>query len=225
MQYIDSHTHLSHLRQYADRPDCMALFVVDPIQEELPSGSNFLTIGIHPMSLRQDLTLEEGESILREYLQNPKGNNIVAIGEIGWDRRSSISLDEQTAWVEMQLRIASEYCLPCLFHMVGGWDRLLSLASVRGLLPDPPAWIVHGFRGKQMLLEQLYRASIIVSLRVVPSDPGILSWLKEKPFLLESDESSQDITDVYSVFAEALGISIGDLKAHIYKAFLANIHI
>ncbi|MDO4789369.1 MAG: TatD family hydrolase [Porphyromonas sp.] len=225
MLYIDSHTHLSHLRRYADRSDCMALFVVDPTHEEFPSGDFLTTIGIHPMSLKQGMEVEKGESILRECLKNREGNRIVAIGEIGWDKRSSLPLDEQTAWVEMQLRIASEFDLPCFFHMVGGWDRLFALSSARKHLQHSPAWVVHGFRGTQTLLEQLYRAKILVSLRHLPCDPDFLSSLRQKPFFLESDDSGQEIEFVYRQFAEALDISEEELKAHIYRTFLANIHI
>lgn len=84
---------------------------------------------------------------------------IVAIGEIGLDRRGD--LDAQTPLLERQLGIAHELRLPVVLHCVRAWYELHALLKkrfprVRGLL--------HGFRGPCEVIELFADLDIAVSL-------------------------------------------------------------
>lgn len=215
--YLNFHTHLKHVSVNTD-PGSLCLYSLDLLTESIPSESpQLMSVAYHPMSLMLEHDLDTAARRLEKVLKrNP---SIYAIGELGWDKRSTISMELQDQWVKMQVELAERFQKPLVFHIVGAWHRLLGLrASLGGKAKQ--AWIVHGFRGKAALLEQVQKAGIIVSLQKVPQEEQSILLLKKGSFFLETDDSEENIKEVYHRFAGALGEDESGLKRKIWETFL-----
>lgn len=191
MRLLDFHTHLHNIERYRGDSTVIAVRSLMP-DEETDDRSDLYTVGIHPME--PDHTVEELEQLAQRV-----GSQLIGIGECGWDGRSPLSMERQTELVRAQIRLADRLGLPIIYHVVGGWHLLL---SERKAHPEG-IWIVHGFRGKPVLLRQLEEADIRVSLH--PK----YHWeeVPKRPFFLESDESDLPLRTIYSRAASHLDLT------------------
>lgn len=191
MKYLDFHTHASGCNKYLNDKE---VIVVQSLQwGELPHPrANYATLGIHPMlpdtpAYLQQIQHHPKELQLEWVKQITQSNTpIIGIGECGWDKRATISLEEQNQLVRFQVEIANQLMLPVIFHVVGGWQHLLALQSIA-----QTPWVVHGFRGKPQLAQQLSNAGIYLSLHPFAPTPPI------EPFLLETDDTPIHIRTHY----------------------------
>lgn len=152
-----------------------------------------------------------------------KDKHLIAIGEIGWDRRSNLSEAEQTDLVRWQIGLAHSAGRGIVFHVVGGWHLLLAerkryIEAVGKKVALP--WFVHGFRKGEKLAKQLNDMGIYLSIS--PS----YDWRQEHPvlpFFLESDDSGCDITQTYQEVTKVLGEKYSQvtLERSIESAFRA----
>ncbi len=207
MIYFDFHTH--HI---SNDPEIVGLYnqiiAPDLAQElDLPEGQ-FRSCGIHPWYI-------EGEGIsqwgrLEAVAQSPE---VLAIGESGLDRLAKTDWKSQIRLFEAQAQLADELGKPLIIHCVRAWDSLL--ACRKRINPHVP-WILHGFRGKAALAQQLIRQGFgfsigfhysIPSLRILPSDR----------LFLETDEGPADIRELYRRVANDLSIPIETLADRIKK--------
>lgn len=213
---VDFHTHADGCASYVGVEDVVV--VQSTFLHEAPHPrADYFTTGVHPLDAETAAAiLSSGVECLRANLIDKRNNTstpLLALGELGWDKRAQLSTDEQTTLVRWQLDLAEELGLPVVFHMVGHWDLLMAEYRAR----DPQEqWWVHGFRGKPMLLLQLQRAGISVSLS------KCFSW-KCAPapgtFLLETDEATGTLTESYSRAAASLKISTEDLSYQLLNTF------
>lgn len=150
---IDIHTHSGPVR-----PD--AVLCVDPVEAAfLPPGDGQLSVGIHPWNAGK--TDSEVWRRLEGWLDD---NRVVAVGEIGLDRLRGPAMDIQTGVFESQALMAAERHLPVVVHCVRATEILLEIR--KKLFPvghDSEQWILHGFRGKPTLAEQLLKNGIDLS--------------------------------------------------------------
>lgn len=204
MRLLDFHTHLHNIERYRGDSTVIAVRSLMP-DEEADDRSDLFTVGIHPMDERH---YADSEGLLLRRIDE-LGERFLGIGECGWDRRSSWSMEEQTALVRRHILLADQLCCPLILHVVGGWHLLL---RERRAHPEG-VWVVHGFRGKPALLRQLEEAHIGVSLH--PQ----YRWeeVPKRPFFLESDESSIPLTEIYSRASGQLGVSVSSLAEAILR--------
>ena len=204
MRLLDFHTHLHNIERYRGDSTVIAVRSLMP-DEEADDRSDLFTVGIHPMDERH---YADSEGLLLRRIDE-LGERFLGIGECGWDRRSSWSMEEQTALVRRHILLADQLCCPLILHVVGGWHLLL---RERRAHPEG-VWVVHGFRGKPALLRQLEEAHIGVSLH--PQ----YRWeeVPKRPFFLESDESSIPLTETYSRASGQLGVSVSSLAEAILR--------
>lgn len=120
-----------------------------------PDGANvaanadapFVSVGIHPWYISGN-----GEQQL-ELLKKVAGDdNVLAIGEAGLDTLHGPELTLQEALFRAQIAISEAVGKPLVIHLVRAWPNLLKLR--KELRPRQP-WILHGFRGKPQLVNQL----------------------------------------------------------------------
>lgn len=194
MRLLDFHTHLHNIERYRGDSTVIAVRSLMP-DEETDDRSDLFTVGIHPMDEQR---YADPEGLLLRRIDE-LGERFLGIGECGWDRRSSWSMEEQTAHVRCQIALADQLCCPLILHVVGGWHLLL---RERRAHPEG-IWVVHGFRGKPELLHQLEEAHIGVSLH--PQ----FRWeeVPKRPFFLESDESDLPLRTIYSRAASHLDLT------------------
>nr|WP_321776575.1 TatD family hydrolase [uncultured Porphyromonas sp.] len=204
MRLLDFHTHLYNIERYRGDSTVIAVRSLMP-DEETDDRSDLFTVGIHPMDEQR---YDDPEGLLLRRIDE-LGERFLGIGECGWDRRSSLSMEEQTALVRRHIALADQLCCPLVLHVVGGWHLLL---RERRTHPEG-VWVVHGFRGNPALLRQLEEAHIEVSLH--PQ----YRWeeVPKRPFFLESDESSIPLTEIYSRASGQLGVSVSSLAEAILR--------
>lgn len=146
-QIKDIHTH---------RPDAPHDAIVSiRIGIGTPATTRPCSIGLHPwdVSPRMDDDISKIESEM--------GNrNILAIGEAGIDRLCNVPVDEQARAFRLQAAIAEQWHLPLIIHNVRATAEIMALK--RELRPTT-TWIIHGFRGKPQLAEQLLEHGFMLS--------------------------------------------------------------
>lgn len=115
----------------------------------------------------------------------PDSRQIVAVGEVGLDKLRGPSVEIQRAVLEEWLAIAGERHLPVILHIVKAFPEIIALK--RSLRPDSP-WIIHGFRGKPQLAEELLAHGFYLSLGQ-KYNPETLAVIPPDRLLAESDEA------------------------------------
>ncbi len=199
LPFLNIHTHRPDLRD-----GVLAVLCCEPVSfssDRPPSGC--YSVGIHPWRVgvrsRADL------SAMAPLLQL---GEVVAVGEIGLDKVCDADFTLQQQMFSLQLRMAACVRKPVVVHCVKAWNELLEmLSSVENL---PPV-IIHGFRGKPQLAEQLWRHGCFLSF----GPKFNVETLKSMPwgsFFLETDDSVSDIVDLYTEVAALRNVRLEELK-------------
>ena len=195
---VDSHTHTS-------RPG--AVINLDPTQMGRRNprllNDRWYSVGIHPWNSLLATTADLDR--LRELASRKR---VVAIGECGLDtvHESYLRLDDktgdviqalpdlarQTELLKYQIALSEELRLPLLLHVVKRFPEILALKiKIKPRMP----WVIHGFRGKPRLVEELMRHGFYISygehfnrlsVEATPSDR----------MLAETDDSSVSLEQV-----------------------------
>jgi TatD DNase family protein len=187
-------------------------------ENRIPDNEAGLTyaIGIHPWFLTAE-NFNQQISIVRQYADH---QNIIALGEAGFDRLKGPDAKLQETVFEEQVRIADDVSKPLFIHCVRAWDELLS--ESRKLRPSTP-WIVHGFRGKKELAIQLISKGMYLSFWfdfiLKPESTPLLKNLPKEKFFLETDGSGVNIETVYEKVACDIDATKEELKSIIYSNF------
>lgn len=168
-----------------------------------------ISLGIHPWHIGSGWKEE-----FRLLEQTASNTNVIAIGECGMDRlKSSADIELQREVFRAHALLAEREQKPLIIHCVKAFDDIL---AIRKEIAPEQAWIIHGFRGKPRLAEQLTKAGMFLSLgghfnaesaRIIPA--GRL--------FIESDESTLTIGEIYSRIASARGTCIDELAAQTYS--------
>jgi TatD DNase family protein len=211
--YIDIHNHGS-------KP-CRGHFQVENLmahEKRNPDNETGLTytIGIHPWFL----TTETFEYQIEMVNQFANHQNIIAIGEAGFDRLKGPDPLLQRIAFEEQVKIADKVSKPLFIHCVRAWDELLS--EHKRLRPVTP-WIIHGFRGKRELARQLISKKMYLSFWfdfvLKPDSTSLLQSLPKDIFFLETDGSGIKIETLYKKVADDLNLDKKTIKSMFYSNF------
>ena len=172
------------------------------------SGSNnhpdYYSVGIHPWS--PDKSLMEK---ICEYASLP---TVLAIGETGLDKITAKNIDDFNIQQELfteHIILSEKVEKPLIIHCVKAWEELLRMhKTAKPLMP----WIIHGFKGKAVLAEQLLNAGIYLSFGVTHNTDSLkAAWDKQRVFA-ETDDTNADIRDIYKDIANKLNISTEELS-------------
>ncbi len=211
--YLNFHTHLG----IEEQDDVLALrsLRINEIWEGEEKRRSPYSLGLHPY-FENDLR-EETWQAFKNFFKNYK-DWFWAVGECGLDKRSAVPMDIQIDYFIKQIKLAQEVQKPLVLHIVKAWDELLAIQQ-KTAIKEP--CIIHGFRGKKQLAEQLLRAGFYLSFGAYHNKESYLlaeSW--ERAFL-ETDEVQEiGIKDLYKQCAEYLNIGIEELKERYYQRFL-----
>lgn len=173
----------------------------------LPFGSEPLScpysIGLHPWQ-GAELT-EEGFRWLEE---GARQRACLAIGEVGLDTHSQVPMEQQLSYFARAVELAEQLGKPVVIHLVGAWDKLLALAKQH---PRHSPWLIHGFRGKPALAEQLIAKGFFLSCnRFTPTESLRLAQ-RADVLLLETDDREESIEELYYLLADKLGLKVEEL--------------
>ena len=206
MKFIDIHTHNATSAQNAIfNSGCRHI------------ADRSISIGIHPWHIH-----DKWKNDFATIAGIATEENVIAIGECGFDTlKSPASLELQEEAFRAHAQLAEKLHKPLIIHCVKAHDKLLSLH--KELKPRQP-WILHGFRGKPQLAEQLINAGLYISLGE-RFNPDSAKAIPTDKLFIESDESSLPIIDIYTAVAKAKEMTTEQLvllvmaNAHIFKQF------
>lgn len=185
----DIHTH--HYR--SDIDSRMSYRPTEPCQ-----GAGLYSVGLHPC-YEEDMS-EESLALLKKRLAEER-EHIWAIGEAGLDKLSPIPLERQIYYMERQIALSEHLGLPMVIHCVRAYNELIRLRRESRATQE---WIVHGFRRKATIAEQLLRAGISLSFGEYFDPQALgLAYLQGKAYL-ESDESKIKIEDIWQQATQAI---------------------
>ena len=227
MELFDTHCHLNHNVFRADfgkvleRADHSGvnLFLVpgwdlasskEAVRLSSLHPQLLAAVGIHPSDWQQASpeTLKEIEHLAA----NPR---VVAIGEIGLDKVSSVSFESQLLVFKTQLKMAEKAKKPVLLHAVRSMPEII---EIKKQFPAIPLWIIHGFRGGKQAAEQYLKKGFYLSFGPRFNKEGLLGCPIERLFL-ETDDSGEDIGLVYEQVAQVLDCSVESLEQQIERTF------
>lgn len=197
MIYYDIHTHQPsvHLEDIA--------IVNTIIREEcdLSMPAQWCSAGIHPWYIHNvDKQISCLESVA-------SSSAIVAIGEAGLDKLVKTPLDIQKNVFLRQAVLAEKLNKPLIIHCVKFWGELI---AVRKIVKPHIPWIIHGFRGNGELAQQLILQGFYLSFGEHFQISSLRRAWPER-LLIETDESSCSIQDIYQRLASGLQISVNEL--------------
>ena len=174
------------------------------------------TVGAHPWFL----TADNFERHLLSVRDMAASENIVGIGETGFDKVKGPSIDLQRKAFERHFEIAEDLSKPLIIHCVRSWPEILE--EKKRLKPTTP-WVIHGFKGKKELARQLcdkgFYLSAWVEWAIRPVSADTLNNMPLDRLFLETDGFDIGIEPVYKVVAGYLGMEVERLKEQIYKNY------
>jgi TatD DNase family protein len=175
----------------------------DPMS--LPHGPRlYFSVGIHPWDAdRFQPSWLDKLNLLLNYRQ------VVAIGECGLDKNSNAPLKKQLEVVERQIILSEIAAKPLIIHCVGCYNEVLDL---RGKHSPSQAWVIHGFRGKPALAQQLLKAGFYLSYGEKHNAESVALTPPDR-LLLETDDSGSQLEDVAMAVLAAGNYSPVELSA------------
>lgn len=181
-----------------------------------PMGSkgNGASVGFHPWSLRERIDMTGSLSLLQEMLTLP---GVCMLGECGLDKCCQTDFELQLRFFRAQVDLAEKMNRPVMLHCVRSFDVLLSVRR-SGKYRQP--WIIHGFRGKVALMEQLLRSGFYFSFGPVFQEET-LSLCPDGRFFIETDDSPVSIGAVYRRVARVRNLSLDSLVRMQWQQFAA----
>jgi len=171
---------------------------------------DFLSVGIHPWYIDD---AEKQIKQLREFSIFPE---VVAIGEAGLDKLTDTSFDIQQQVFIQQTNLAEELQKPLIIHCVKAWQELI---AIKKQINPGTAWIIHGFRGKPDLAEQLLHQGFYLSFGEHFNPEALsVSWESTRLFA-ETDDATINIRSIYQQIATTLHISKEEIARQIQRNF------
>lgn len=202
MKYVNIHTH----NQVSDSNKIVVRNLSLSDAEEFVDSdvSELISVGIHPWSL--DI-LSDGW--LEKMTKIADDKRIVMIGECGLDKNISVLLDKQIDVFIKHIALSELLKKPLIIHCVRYFNELMALKKQ---YKPKQKWIVHGFRGKPQLAEQLLKAGMDLSFGEKFNSESVISTPIDRLFV-ETDESNVSIETIYEQIADLKGCKTEDLIA------------
>lgn len=211
MMYYNIHTHRPS--RSSDETAIVNYLIKEKgdIREE--GSSPFQSIGIHPWYI---YNVREQSDTLREAILRP---GVVAIGEAGFDKLAEASLELQREVFLLQARLAEEVSKPLIIHCVKAWNELIE--AKKEVNPQSP-WIIHGFRGNEVLADQLLKQGFYLSFGEYYNPEALQKAWPERLFI-ETDDKERDIRNVYQQIRTSLRVEpevfASQMRKNVHKIF------
>lgn len=151
-----------------------------------PEPGHIYSAGIFPLF---DGDWEQAFRGVRQLASLPQ---ITTIGECGLDKRNMSLWELQTHFFEEQILLAGRLRKPLVIHCVRAWAELLRLHSLH---PGKERRVIHGFRGKPLLAQQLLNAGFYLSFGPLFNVKSFQLCPASKR-LIETDNSNYTIEEV-----------------------------
>lgn len=201
MQFLDFHTHqLSNVKESIDIINIRQGY-------SLPFSYDLFGYGIHPWDTKEQQKLKLPDEMINS-------ENWVYIGETGLDKLKGAELNSQIEIFKQHIHASEKWRKPLLIHCVRCFNELIQLHNEYA---PQQKWIVHGFIGSPELAKQLTEAGFLLSFGVgiinkESKAAHSLRTIPKESFLLETDDASIPIQEVYRAASEVIQITMQNLK-------------
>ena len=171
------------------------------------------SIGIHPW--RVDLGWEEECTGIEEYAQ--RNEQVLAIGEVGFDRLKGSDILLQKNAFFAQANLAAKLEIPLILHCVKSHDLLLAYLKSATY---PPNIIWHGWNQKPELAKQLLPFPIFFSFgkHLLHPESNAAKHLEVCPIdrvFFETDDSELKIESIYQAASLILQLPVTRLAEQV----------
>lgn len=119
---------------------------------------------------------------------------IKAVGECGLDKRSTIPLEKQKRYLEMQMQLADSLQKPLIIHCVRCWNDLLEIHRRNSTAQKR---IIHGFRGKPQLAAQLLGNGLCLSFGILFNKESLALCPPHLRYCETDDHPGLSVEEVY----------------------------
>ncbi len=201
--FINIHTHHT-------TGDALEILNLEEANEQAP----YFSVGIHPNKVHQtDLNFD--------FVQNRSQlKNCLAMGECGLDKNISTPLSFQISVFKKQIEMSEKNQIPLLLHCVKAWNEVL---QIKKECKPKQTWIFHGFR-KTALLESVLENKLLISIGApliydLKLQTAFQTIPMDQLFLETDSDNRYSIEAVYEKAAEIKGISLEELKSHLFINF------
>lgn len=200
----DIHSHNFHISSHSSGNSILSFCYKDKDSANF-KNAQLISVGIHPWYINEhDIDLQI-EWIKKELKEREK---VVAIGECGIDRICGTPIELQEKAFQEMINISETEKLPIIIHCVKAYNEIIRYKNkTKTSIP----WIIHGFRGKKEMAEQLIRHGFYISVGE-KYQADIFSVIPADRLLTETDESSKDIDSIIKSVADIMQISDNKLK-------------
>ena len=199
--FIDIHTHHNDTKHPFSIIQKDVEFFASNEQLE---PEKFYSIGIHPWNVHKT-----DSSIFESFKKIAAIKNIIAIGECGLDKNSTATIKEQDYFFERQIIISESVKKPVIIHCVAAFNEIIQL---RKKLKPTQNWVIHGFRGKPQLAQQLLDAGFALSFGE-KFNPDSVKITPADKLCIETDESLLPISEIYRNIARVKNCLPEELNA------------
>ncbi len=172
-------------------------------------GMNGLSVGLHPWDA--DSWDEADANALLTTLSAP---DVLLVGEIGLDKACEVPLSVQKSLFLFQLEVAARCGKPVLLHIVRAMSELL---AIKKIMPNIPAWIIHGFRGGEKEAIQYLSKGFYLSFGQYHQQEAVKICPIDRLFL-ETDEFG-NIHEVYKLVAAERKMRLSELESSMEENF------
>lgn len=195
----------NHYDAHSHSPGNNAVFNVDykfAVQLPIFNSIQLISLGAHPWYI-DNFDLKDFIGVF-ERLKKRSDIKIVAIGEIGLDRKRGGSFEKQLEYFNHLIRFSAQINLPVILHCVSALEEILfSLKK----FSFPKSCMFHDFNGNQIMLKKLIDLGHYVGVgnslkRKNSKIYQQLNNLDIQHILFETDESSLRIEDIYDSYIE-----------------------
>lgn len=217
MKYYNIHTHcpldessVIYIRSVSVEPTMI------PFRMGEGYDNVYYSVGIHPWYIECGRRINDGEKQIALFYKELAQPRVVAVGECGLDKQAGPPMDIQERFFLLQAQAAEKVKKPLIIHCVKAWSELI--ACKKKLSPTVP-WIIHGFRGKPELLNQLWDHGFYFSLTDRFNEQAITPDTLSRLFV-ETDDREMSTYEVYEKLAASLNMNIPVVMEQIGK----NVH-
>lgn len=212
MLYVDAH---SHRRRASENVTTLVNIRITSETEEFVTDG-ICTVGLHPWDVTEDW--RDAVDIVEELASE---DLVLAIGESGLDRACNAPWIHQVDAFEYIADLAERVAKPLVIHCVKAHDELL---RVHKFIEPTQPWLLHGFVKGADLARQCLDAGMVLSFgsAVRKESASLVEAVRLCPpdrFLLETDDDTSSIEDIYAAVAAMRGVSIDELCATLQQTF------
>lgn len=208
--FFDVHTHKPSFRK-----DTFEIFSYDPSGKPVSAPEDVrFSAGIHPWNIDRGVNLSD----FPDLISSP---GLMAVGETGIDRVCGTDTDIQTQQFKEHIEISERIKKPLVIHCVRGAS---DIASVYKDIKPRQNWLIHGFNGKKGAFEILSRMGLYFSFGEAALSQGSnaslhIRKLDLNKILIETDDASTSIEEIYGAVSEILCMDISRLHGIIRDNF------